>query len=460
MVNLLGLCKNLQQKIEKLEAKIERLERENESLKAENKALKIENAELKERLGLNSRNSSLPSSRELYKIKKDKPKSDRNVGGQVGNKGSFRAKMDADEVIKVKLSSTCECRGEIAICGKPYIHQKVDLPEIKPYVVEYQLEHGRCRRCGKRRSSKLPEGVTSDTFGPRVKSIIAAFSGFYKNSKREIASVVNDIFNLNISVGSISNSEHRVASKCKKMYEQIEQEISRSKVLHIDETSHYNKGKLAWCWMFASNTASFVKFTESRGMKVLQSSKFCNRNSLVVTDRYAAYNYFADKNRQICWAHLSRDFERLAHSWNIKVKVLGCYLRNVATELFALKKALLKSEIDVLRFARRARKLRKRTRCYLKEISRLPEAIGASRVAKNILKSERMMWNFLDDSENIPLTNNHAEQQIRHYVVYRKNSYFTQSQQGNTFLERIISLYLTWKQKGLNPFQNLLSIVS
>lgn len=295
---------------------------------------------------------------------------------------------------------------------------------------------------------------------PRVKSIIAAFSGFYKNSKREIASVVNDIFNLNISVGSISNSEHRVASKCKKMYEQIEQEISRSKVLHIDETSHYNKGKLAWCWMFASSTASFVKLTESRGMKVLKNSVCCNRNSLVVTDRYAAYNYFSDEKRQICWAHLIRDFERLAHSWNIEVKILGCYLRDVATELLALKKALLGSEIDVLRFTRRARKLQKRTRYYLKEISRLPEAIGASRVAKNILKSERMMWNFLDDLQNIPLTNNHAERQIRHYVVYRKNSYFTQSERGNAFLERIISLYLTWKQKGLNPFQNLLSIVS
>ncbi|MFP3019759.1 MAG: transposase, partial [Wolbachia sp.] len=193
--------------------------------------------------------------------------------------GNYRAKMEADEVIKIELSSTCECGGKIAICEKPYIHQKVDLQEIKPYVVEYQLEHGRCRKCGKRRSSKLPEGVTSDTFGPKVKSIIAALSGFYKNSKREVASIINDIFNLNISVGSISNSEHRVASKCEKTYEQIEQEISRSKVLHIDETSHYNKGKLAWCWMFASNTASFVRFTESRGMKVLQNSKFCNRNS-------------------------------------------------------------------------------------------------------------------------------------------------------------------------------------
>ncbi|GFY65205.1 transposase, degenerate [Trichonephila inaurata madagascariensis] len=80
--------------------------------------------------------------------------------------------MDADEVIKVELSSTCECGGKIAICKTVYIHlKKVDLPEIKPYVVEYQLEHGRCRKCGKRRSSKLPEGVTSDTFGPRVKPI-------------------------------------------------------------------------------------------------------------------------------------------------------------------------------------------------------------------------------------------------------------------------------------------------
>jgi hypothetical protein len=269
MVNLLELCKNLKIEIE--------------NLKAENKALKIENAQLKEKLGLNSKNSSIPSSKELYKIKKNKPKSKRNVGGQVGHKGNYRAKMDADEVIKVELSHTCECGGEVAICEKPYIHQKVDLPEIKPYVVEYQLEHGRCRKCGKRKSSELPEGVTSDTFGPRVKSIIAALSGFYKNSKRGVASIINDIFNLDISVGSISNSEHRVVSKCQKMYEQVEQEVGNSKVLHIDETSHYKKGKPGWCWMFTSDMASFVRLTESRGMKVLQNSTFCNRNNLVVT---------------------------------------------------------------------------------------------------------------------------------------------------------------------------------
>ena len=76
------------------------------------------------------------------------------------------------------------------------------------------------------------------------------------------------------------------------------------------------------------------------------------------------------------------------------------------------------------------------------------------------MKSEDMMWKFLEDPKNIPLTNNHAERQIRHYVLYRKNSYFTQSDRGNRFLERIISLFLTWKQKDYNPFQKLLFLIA
>lgn len=60
LASLIKLCENLKIEIE--------------NLKAENKAFRIENAELKERLGLNAKNSSIPSSKELYKITKDKPK--------------------------------------------------------------------------------------------------------------------------------------------------------------------------------------------------------------------------------------------------------------------------------------------------------------------------------------------------------------------------------------------------
>jgi hypothetical protein len=144
MQNFLEICQNLKQRIEKLEAK-------NEILRAENKALKIENGHLKEKLGLNSKNSSLPSSRDLYKLPKEKAKSERNIGGQLGHEGASRQRMEGDEIIKVDLlESTCGCGGSMSIVGKPYIHQKIEIPEIKPIVTEYHVQHGRCRKCGKK----------------------------------------------------------------------------------------------------------------------------------------------------------------------------------------------------------------------------------------------------------------------------------------------------------------------
>ena len=431
-------------------------------LREENQKLRQENAQLKERLGLNSKNSSIPTSKELYKIKKEnKPRSTRKPGGQPGHKGHKRDEMVADSVIKVPLNSrVCECGAEIRL-GEPHIHQKIEIPEIKPYVTEYHMERGRCYSCGRRKSSDLPQGVTNDLFGPRVKAIASALTGFYKNSKREVEAILKDIFNLKISLGTISNNEHRVSEKAKDNYETTELELSYSSMLHADETSHYTKGKMGWCWLFSNLQSTILKLSNSRGMKVLEDSVFgANDYSVIISDRYAAYNYFNKDNRQICWAHLARDFERFANSSNPEVKAIGENLRDVNREIFALKQSLLCGEIDILRFLRRSKKLKSRTWHYLKNIYKMEEATQASRVAKNMLKSENMMWKFLEDPINIPLTNNHAEQQIRHYVTYRKNSYFTWSERGNRFLERIISLYLTCRQKNENPYLFLNNILT
>lgn len=73
---------------------------------------------------------------------------------------------------------------------------------------------------------------------------MSALSGFYKNSKAEIASIVKDIFNVDLAISCVSNSEARVVARCEEVYSTIELALSNSKILHIDETSHYNKGKL------------------------------------------------------------------------------------------------------------------------------------------------------------------------------------------------------------------------
>jgi transposase len=84
----------------------------------------------------------------------------------------------------------------------------------------------------------------------------------------------------------------------------------------------------------------------------------------------------------------------------------------------------------------------------------------ASKMAVNMLRSEDMMWKFLQKPKVIETTNNLAERQIRRSVIYRKNSFFTWSKRGERFVERILSIFLTSRLDGQNPFQKLQSLVA
>lgn len=63
----------------------------------------------------------------------------------------------------------CQCGGHIALT-RSRIHQKIDIPDIKPNIINYHLARGRCRICKRRKSASLPKGVTEDLLGPRIKS--------------------------------------------------------------------------------------------------------------------------------------------------------------------------------------------------------------------------------------------------------------------------------------------------
>ena len=93
---------SLEEIIRKQADKIDQLEMRTSELEAENKAFKLENAELKEKLGLNSKNSSIPSSKELYRHQKSERKPNtRKCGGQAGHQGYSRNKMAALEIVNV-----------------------------------------------------------------------------------------------------------------------------------------------------------------------------------------------------------------------------------------------------------------------------------------------------------------------------------------------------------------------
>ena len=172
----------------------------------ENQELKNKLLQLQDKLNINSSNSGLPTSKEVHRIeRKSKPKSRRKPGGQKGHKYSGYQFKTPDKVIDVvPEEKICACGGELVIAEEYQAHQKIEIPPIKPFVTEYRLRSGCCTNCKKIYDSKLNNYKLLEK---NVESIIAALSGFFNNSKREVQSILSQIFNLDISLGLVSNSE-------------------------------------------------------------------------------------------------------------------------------------------------------------------------------------------------------------------------------------------------------------
>lgn len=436
---------------------ISNLEKENKQFQKEQGKLIQENNQLKERLGLNSTNSSFPPSRDINRAKnKHKAKSDRKPGGQPGHQGHSYQPLPADEVIEV-YPKICCCGGQLEALSKYTSHQKIEIPPIKPHVKEYRLFHGICLCCLKKQVAPLPEGVGKDLLGEHAKAIIASLNGFFHNSKREVQRILQDIFNLPISLGLVSATAKRVNDQLSSYYSKLEEQIRSSPFVHIDETGHRSQGKRGWAWIFTHKQASLLKLSNSRGKQVL-AEVLAGYTGKVISDRYPVYNYFQQEKRQICWSHLVRDFERFAHSLDASLSSKGKRLVELGKEVFCIDKALKGGKIGENYFLRRVSKIKKEIGYIFKEILKIRGRPQAHRVVKRLIKSFEMMWRFVKD-KRIEMTNNLAERQIHKYVLYRKKLLFTWSEWGNEFVERITSLFLTARLNKASAFEQLVQCI-
>jgi hypothetical protein len=87
----------------------------------------------------------------------------------------------------------------------------------------------------------------------------------------------------------------------------------RAAVLHMDETSWRQAGSPTRHWVWATVQPQVVVYQvlPSRARYVAQALAGERPAGVLVTDRYAVYDWVAPERRQVCWAHLLRDFERI-----------------------------------------------------------------------------------------------------------------------------------------------------
>lgn len=111
----------------------------------------------------------------------------------------------------------------------------------------------------------------------------------------------------------------------------------------------------------------------------------------------------------------------------------------------AMARATLRSKAAMMRFSFRE-DLRRGVKC------------GCSRTAgtcRELLAGEAHLWTFVR-VEGVEPTNNGAERALRHGVIYRKTSGGTESEAGSRFVERMLSVVATCRQRGV-PVMRYLS---
>jgi transposase len=422
--------------------------------------LEIENRDLKERLNNNSSNSSLPPSKGHKKKKNNRQPSGKKAGGQPGHKGHYRALLPIDQVDflqNCELSSNCSCGGEIKSTGDYVRHQVYELPILKLNITEYQLQQGCCDACRSKHVASLPEGVTWGMTGPRLTGLMSELIAKYGLSRSEQKLFLKELFNFSISKGTVFNKQKIVNTAMQAPLDELLPIVKESMSVNSDETGHNRDGKNQWVWGFISSIAAHFSIHPSRGKKVLRNMMSDFKN-ILISDRYAVYNVFGSDKRQICWAHLKRDFTKLSEKDEQIIARIGKSLLECESNLFKIWHEFKLKKISREELLRQAKPIRKRTGELLEQGTYTDPILKAVRFCKNLLENFNALWTFLDN-DGVEPTNNHAERSLRPLVIWRKKYFCTRSDYGTEFVARSASIITTGKLNGKSSFEFLTTLM-
>ncbi|MBT8349378.1 MAG: transposase [Sulfurovum sp.] len=276
--------------------------------------------DLQESLSLSSKNSSQPPSSD-YK-KDGSPSLPKKQGAKKGHKGTCRSLYPQEEVDHFVscTSTTCPHCGSKKITEKgasPTIHQRVEVERGGVVVTQYEKVRYICCECSRRFSGELPQGVTSSAFGVKLSSIITLLTGKYHLSKRETKSAVKDLYEVEISLGTIVGIENKMSQSLESLYGEICQDVRESdETTYVDETGWRESGQRRYVWVASTVRSCSYMVAKHRNRETYY--RFLGDDVLkpIVSDRYSVYNCITHEH-QYCLAHIFRDFERVSERKSI-----------------------------------------------------------------------------------------------------------------------------------------------
>ncbi|CAG0942557.1 hypothetical protein ANRL1_00979 [Anaerolineae bacterium] len=397
---------------------------------------------LEERLNQNSGNSSKPPSSDPPNAP-PRPKrtpSGRKLGGQPGHVGhtrSLKPLAQVQDVIQLRPTSCGTC-GTLLLGEdpQPQRHQVTELPRIEPHVTEYRRHTLTCLACGAKTQDAWPADMPSGDFGPRLQATIGYLSGRMGMSQRDLTETLTAVFHTNVGLGSISAVETIVSEALAQPVTDAQTYVQHQIAANVDETGWREQAKRAWLWVAATPLVSVFLVLGTRGAKGARQLLGEAFHGIVGSDRWSAYNWLDPQQRQLCWAHLKRDFQKLVERGGESQWLGEAFLVQVES-LFRLWQRVRDGTLNHQDFQAQVEPIRTQVHTLLCEGIALSQD-KTRHTCENLLKLEPALWTFVNH-EGIEPTNNHAERCLRRAVLWRRRSFGTQSETGSRFVERVLT---------------------
>ncbi|WP_257455625.1 IS66 family transposase [Archangium lipolyticum] len=444
----------LEKRLEAALARLAQLEAENESLREENRQLREKNRQLEERLGLNSSNSSKPPSSDAPGTPRQAKKpTGRRAGGQPGHKKHERALLPPEQVQHVVELVPQQCRGcKRRLQGRdsaPRRHQVVEVPPLSALVTEYRCHAVQCPECGVVTRGEVPAHARS-AFGDRLAALASLLVGKYRLSKRLVKDALSDMVGVELSLGSVSNLEAEMSDALAPAATEALASVRAAEAVNADETSFAQgreggRAARAWLWVVATALVVVFHIAPIRGGKVARHLLGEDFAGFLTSDRWSGYEWVDAGLRQLCWAHLTRDFQGFIDRGG-RGGEIGQKLMHERNRFFDWYHRVRDGTLAREEFEKRMREVESKVGQLLREAAQRAEKKTAG-MAREMLRLEKCLWTFVDVPGLEP-TNNFGERCIRHAVMYRKTSFGTQSVEGSRFVERIFTATVTLKLQG------------
>jgi transposase len=422
--------------------------------------------DLTARLGINSSNSSVPPSANPLDAPKPvvKKPTGRKPGGQPGHPPHLKQLLPPERVKKFIsfVPTLChKCQTPLPVQHGPLDppttrFQVAELPPILAEITEYQGHARTCTCCGQVTQAAIPAPLRAHGCGPRLTATLAYLTGRHHLPKRAAEEVCEDVFAVPIALGTIAALEREVSTALEPAHAQALTAVQQAAVKNVDETSWKQAGAKRWLWVAATTTVAAFVIHGQRSLLGLATLLSDTIHGILCSDRWSVYACWPVLWRQICWAHLQRDFRKCLDRGGPGAFVGTEGLRIVrrvfrAWHLFrggGLSRGRLQDRLNPI-----ARHLRK--------VLDAGKACVDSKTASfcsNLVELEPALWRFVV-TEGVEPTNNHAERVLRRGVLWRKISFGCHSAAGCRFVERMLTVTQTLRLQNRNILHFLIEAV-